>query len=135
MFCVFKQKTVYEMRISDWSSDVCSSDLPGQALEVAGLAKHDLAAGPLQGQARRDAGARRAAVDLPSREDAGVACRRRGVGIAAVGEDGAVEKREVGIGGIRERDLGARDRKRVGSGKRRSVRVDLGGRRTHKKKK
>src|SRR3546814_8008642 len=29
--CVFffKQKTAYEMRISDWSSDVCSSDLAG----------------------------------------------------------------------------------------------------------
>src|SRR3546814_3476155 len=28
VFCVFfKQKTAYEMRISDWSSDVCSSDL------------------------------------------------------------------------------------------------------------
>src|SRR3546814_10106038 len=32
MFCIvvvffFKQKTAYEMRISDWSSDVCSSDL------------------------------------------------------------------------------------------------------------
>src|SRR3546814_5974532 len=27
--CLFKQKTAYEMRISDWSSDVCSSDLPG----------------------------------------------------------------------------------------------------------
>src|SRR3546814_4204159 len=26
---VFKQKTAYEMRISDWSSDVCSSDLTG----------------------------------------------------------------------------------------------------------
>src|SRR3546814_8881979 len=25
----FKQKTAYEMRISDWSSDVCSSDLSG----------------------------------------------------------------------------------------------------------
>src|SRR3546814_9012003 len=39
MFCVvfcfvffFKQKTAYEMRISDWSSDVCSSDLAAQAL-------------------------------------------------------------------------------------------------------
>src|SRR3546814_17070174 len=35
MFCLFffffKQKTAYEMRISDWSSDVCSSDLvPGR---------------------------------------------------------------------------------------------------------
>src|SRR3546814_2452523 len=26
----FKQKTAYEMRISDWSSDVCSSDLAGE---------------------------------------------------------------------------------------------------------
>src|SRR3546814_20057918 len=28
-FFFFKQKTAYEMRISDWSSDVCSSDLAG----------------------------------------------------------------------------------------------------------
>src|SRR3546814_8911976 len=28
IFFFFKQKTAYEMRISDWSSDVCSSDLP-----------------------------------------------------------------------------------------------------------
>src|SRR3546814_3970542 len=47
IFFVFKQKTVYDMRISDWSSDVCSSDLqvaeigagaqvvlPHQAVEV-----------------------------------------------------------------------------------------------------
>src|SRR3546814_18309458 len=27
VFCFSKQKTAYEMRISDWSSDVCSSDL------------------------------------------------------------------------------------------------------------
>src|SRR3546814_7973744 len=27
MFFFFKQKTAYDMRISDWSSDVCSSDL------------------------------------------------------------------------------------------------------------
>src|SRR3546814_9400354 len=29
VFFFFKQKTAYEMRISDWSSDVCSSDLHG----------------------------------------------------------------------------------------------------------
>src|SRR3546814_4969353 len=37
MFCVvffFKQKTAYEMRISDWSSDVCSSDLPFKRLRA-----------------------------------------------------------------------------------------------------
>src|SRR3546814_9698442 len=41
-FCVFvffNQKTAYEMRISDWSSDVCSSDLGalGQILGPRGL--------------------------------------------------------------------------------------------------
>src|SRR3546814_15000313 len=29
VFFFFKQKTAYELRISDWSSDVCSSDLQG----------------------------------------------------------------------------------------------------------
>src|SRR3546814_6293495 len=34
-FFFFKQKTAYEMRISDWSSDVCSSDLePANALAI-----------------------------------------------------------------------------------------------------
>src|SRR3546814_9506380 len=32
----FKQKTAYEMRISDWSSDVCSSDLPLKNLSRKG---------------------------------------------------------------------------------------------------
>src|SRR3546814_2991428 len=36
MFFVFKQKTVYEVRISDWSSDVCSSDLPRFCLYLWG---------------------------------------------------------------------------------------------------
>src|SRR3546814_794274 len=33
-YCIFffKQKTAYEMRISDWSSDVCSSDLPADLM-------------------------------------------------------------------------------------------------------
>src|SRR3546814_7366261 len=33
----FKQKTAYEMRISDWSSDVCSSDLIERATTCDGL--------------------------------------------------------------------------------------------------
>src|SRR3546814_6150470 len=36
-FFFFKQKTAYEMRISDWSSDVCSSDLPGSGSDAAAL--------------------------------------------------------------------------------------------------
>src|SRR3546814_18699610 len=47
--CVFffKQKTAYEMRISDWSSDVCSSDLP---------ARHHLAQDELRGLEERHRG-------------------------------------------------------------------------------
>src|SRR3546814_2159455 len=43
MFFFFKQKTAYEMRISDWSSDVCSSDLrsrlPPGARQAAGIGR------------------------------------------------------------------------------------------------
>src|SRR3546814_4350985 len=38
MFFFFKQKTAYEVRISDWSSDVCSSDLLRLPHELAGRA-------------------------------------------------------------------------------------------------
>src|SRR3546814_10099835 len=34
-FFFFKQKTAYEMRISDWSSDVCSSDLAGWKVRLS----------------------------------------------------------------------------------------------------
>src|SRR3546814_2342451 len=36
LFLFFKQKTAYEMRISDWSSDVCSSDLAMSARLASG---------------------------------------------------------------------------------------------------
>src|SRR3546814_1183665 len=41
-FFFFKQKTAYELRISDWSSDVCSSDLaqrPGELRQAEALAR------------------------------------------------------------------------------------------------
>src|SRR3546814_6688041 len=38
-FFFFKQKTAYEMRISDWSSDVCSSDLQGATHMAEGYAR------------------------------------------------------------------------------------------------
>src|SRR3546814_6469443 len=34
LFFVFKQKTAYDVRISDWGSDVCSSDLDDQGKEA-----------------------------------------------------------------------------------------------------
>src|SRR3546814_1234678 len=42
LFCFFKQKTAYEMRIIDWSSDVCSSDLRRvrRRDEPANLSRH-----------------------------------------------------------------------------------------------
>src|SRR3546814_1285193 len=62
LFFFFKQKTAYEMRISDWSSDVCSSDLvdgedtpavPGHAnpedLDISGIdvERHESARAPV----------------------------------------------------------------------------------------
>src|SRR3546814_5518905 len=46
MFFFFMQKTAYEMRISDWSSDLCSSDLnpagwPGGGMLMAVLSRND----------------------------------------------------------------------------------------------
>src|SRR3546814_12588901 len=43
MFFFFKQKTAYEMRISDWSSDVCSSDLAAGAVVAQGAQHVELA--------------------------------------------------------------------------------------------
>src|SRR3546814_7117740 len=45
VFFLFKQKTAYEMRISDWSSDVCSSDLQGAGRRRARQADRDSVAG------------------------------------------------------------------------------------------
>src|SRR3546814_9726757 len=39
-FFFFKQKTAYELRISDWSSDVCSSDLVAEAREHGDLSEN-----------------------------------------------------------------------------------------------
>src|SRR3546814_6366586 len=40
-FFFFKQKTAYEMRISDWSSDVCSSDLVMGQVDNGRLSERD----------------------------------------------------------------------------------------------
>src|SRR3546814_2378034 len=56
MFFFFKQKTAYEMRISDWSSDVCSSDLIGQdtagRADIIGVVEDDRGAFGMRGDRR-----------------------------------------------------------------------------------
>src|SRR3546814_13130182 len=106
-FLFFKQKTAYEMRISDWSSDVCSSDLP-DAVPAGKYAKAALTAlGVWSSVADRLAPAEnvRAAMALVER------------GAAPLGIVYATE-----------------DRKSVGEGKRLSVSEELGGQRIIKQK-
>src|SRR3546814_6666662 len=56
VFFFFKQKTAYEMRISDWSSDVCSSDLTAEARQGAGWSEAEKMTTPatLAGEARSE---------------------------------------------------------------------------------
>src|SRR3546814_5924246 len=71
-FFFFKQKTAYEMRISDWSSDVCSSDL----LERRRAAGHRLV-DDLSVRAGREAGLARGPDHRPAHRAAGRADRDR----------------------------------------------------------
>src|SRR3546814_17147121 len=57
IFFFFKQKTAYEMRISDWSSDVCSSDLVLSHPLTAPRHRNRLERGEKKAPADRSAGA------------------------------------------------------------------------------
>src|SRR3546814_2046394 len=60
-FFFFKQKTAYEMRISDWSSDVCSSDLvtPAPSTKPVPVSVHGVppAGAPVTGSIEETVGA------------------------------------------------------------------------------
>src|SRR3546814_15787105 len=104
-FCCFffKQKTAYEMRISDWSSDVCSSDLLLGLLDPAVVARlrhrrlgrrHRAAAGleeahQITAGARQLAGGRLAA-DTPVGRIGRRRCLAAGGTKALLGEQGGV---------------------------------------------
>src|SRR3546814_14367832 len=115
MYCfVFKPKTTYEMRISDWSADVCSSDLEaarsGEAGRGFAVVAQEVKA--LAGQARAASKDFRALV---------IDRLKTGSDIAdSLADD---------IEGSR-----LADRKSVGSGKGVAVQVDLAGHRLMKKK-
>src|SRR3546814_4704265 len=89
LFFFFKQKTAYEMRISDWSSDVCSSDLA-----MVGRGAHDR-------QAQRDVDAV-VEVQRLDRDQRLVVihAQRRVIGLARAGVEHAV-------GGQRTHDVHA----------------------------
>src|SRR3546814_18821855 len=104
-FFFFKQKTAYEMRISDWSSDVCSSDLVQQTSATRARLR-----------------SRQAWKNRPAQINGA-----RTSGTARLSMPAAPPGSHSG--------MPARDRKSVVEGKRVSVRVDIGGRRLNKKKK
>src|SRR3546814_3153398 len=113
LFFFFKQKTAYEMRISDWSSDVCSSDLLFGTPSVAlywHIGDSTMRFGRVTD--RSWSGSKRAAMVLSR-----ISCRR------AVPSVGHLLQRssQIGRASCREKSV--------------SVRVDLGGRRIIKKKK
>src|SRR3546814_16253800 len=112
-YCFFKQKTAYEMRISDWSSDVCSSDL------AHGLERHVAGQGEEgerhQSQRLAFTGLRQLVAELPQDDQA-----------AGDLDDRVQDEPDQRHGP---------DRKSSGEGKRVWVRVEHGGRRIMKKKK
>src|SRR3546814_9990146 len=81
-FFFFKQKTAYELRISDWSSDVCSSDLQFQIRVLdqgPQRPRTDIAGGPLHDATRSAGGLRRHAPSPTSRREIGRASCRESV--------------------------------------------------------
>src|SRR3546814_19904109 len=106
-FFFFKQKTAYEMRISDWSSDVCSSDLdregePRLLCGDAGRQRHPRR--PHRGPARR-----RPPLQLPLGQRRTSAARPPIVELCLTGQApldrktavmGKLEAVRVGIGGL-----------------------------------
>src|SRR3546814_4864197 len=105
VFLFLKQKTAYEMRISDWSSDVCAADL---VLPRLGAQRRRLVAGPGQARhARRLGGAGRSPVrrlDVDRHEGAGAGDlgHRRGARAQPIGRASCRERvcQQVEISGF-----------------------------------
>src|SRR3546814_18203427 len=120
----FKQKTAYEVRISDWSSDVCSSDL-------------------LDSQERRRTGAHPPPVAQQSLWPRGTGLRRQGRPSRLDDRDRPALAEESADRGRRGRAVGGRRLRLCGRGRSEErrvgkewvVRVNLGGRRSIKKTK
>src|SRR3546814_20269133 len=109
---LFKQKTAYEMRISDWSSDVCSSDIAAFTAKFTDI--------------QLQATGITAASGLPG-VDSTNAPSNTALSINA----GSARAKGVEVDGIVSP---TRDRKSVVEGKSVAGRVDIGGRRINKKR-
>src|SRR3546814_16150271 len=119
VFFFFKQKTAYEMRISDWSSDVCSSDLAEHGRENAQGSHY-----PCQHRRKGNGGA------------FGTADRCGGLRQSPEGAHDVAGRSDDHLSDHQGQAPGpTEDRKSVVEGKSVSVRVDPGGRRHIKKKK
>src|SRR3546814_6528368 len=99
MLFFFKQKTAYEMRISDWSSDVCSSDL---VLPIRSLGPGDRGSSPSVSITRRRA--------TPLRQT----CSYWAGTADATTEQALVEPRELGLVRAVQRIFSRSDERRVG---------------------
>src|SRR3546814_17865979 len=126
VFFFFKQKTAYEMRISDWSSDVCSSDLRLCGYVWPQVGYQPLLPPPV----------------LAEQPSMTVDLVFPGQGTQAVGMGRALAEDFPGARHTQEADedapgskLARLDRKSDASGKRVSARMNLRGRRHIKKKK
>src|SRR3546814_16098058 len=125
-FCV-KDRTGDELRISDWSSDGFSSDLPGPG----GCARRPICA-PGSASARKPAACRQPASHGRTNSDDPRHFDVVGLGNPAYKRPNKQTiTRRTGTLGARRK---AEDRKSGGKGRRGSGRVDIGGRRTIKKK-
>src|SRR3546814_13840894 len=117
MFFCCKQKTAYEMRISDWSSDVCSSDLKAASAKAASA---------------KAVGGRVLIFDTTLRDgEQSPGCSmnlEEKLQVAQILEEMGVDVIEAGF------PIASQDRKSVGEGKSVSDSVELGGRRIVKKK-
>src|SRR3546814_5152247 len=105
----FKQKTAYEMRISDWSSDVCSSDLHAGSVRRWRIVNNAMSIGP------------------PSRPSTNWEAHSKASPASGAATAG-------GLPTTSNSATNGADRKSLGSGKSVAVRVGLGGRSNMKKK-
>src|SRR3546814_20256375 len=129
-FFFFKQKTAYEMRISDWSSDVCSSDLSGVSDESSGCSEdfrsvRNSDALPRLCDGRQDHTVK-PHVHIPLKE---IVANERPNG-GPVDRDQQPDHLGRGRFTVATHLDPSPDRKSVVEGKRVSVRVDIGGRRS-----